>query len=73
MTVDEIHERFDSEWVLLGDPVVDDKLKVLSGTVLYHSKDREEVYKKAIELRVKRIATIYTGPTPEHIITRLLF
>ena len=61
LTRSEIEERFDSEWILVGDPETSDALEVLSGKVLWHSKDRDEVYRKAVELRPRRFATLYTG------------
>ena len=65
MTMEEIESQFDSEWVLIEDPRTDEGLKILSGRVLHHSKDRDEVYRKAVSLRPKRSALIYTGEIPE--------
>ena len=65
MTIAEIESQFDSEWVLIEDPKTDEDLKVLGGRVLHHSKDRDEVYRKAVSLRPKRSALIYTGEIPE--------
>ncbi|MGH7173967.1 MAG: hypothetical protein ACRELG_27135 [Gemmataceae bacterium] len=66
MTIAEINERFPSEWVLLNDPQTDANLEVVSGTVISHSKDRDEVDRKAMELPALRdIAIFYTGPFPE--------
>ena len=65
MTIEEIDSQFDSEWVLIEDPKTDEGLKVLGGRVLHHSKDRDEVYRKAVSLRPKRSALIYTGEIPE--------
>ncbi len=65
MTVTEIHSQFESEWVLVEDPETTDSLAVKAGKVLWHSKDREEVYRKAIELRPKRCAFLYTGKMPK--------
>jgi hypothetical protein len=65
MTIEEIESQFDSEWVLIEDPKTDEDLKVLGGKVLHHSKDRDEVYRKAVSLRPKRSALIYTGEIPE--------
>ena len=65
MTLEEIESQFDSEWVLIEDPNTDEDLKVLGGRVLHHSKDRDEVYRKAVSLRPKRSALIYTGEIPE--------
>jgi len=65
LTITEIESQFDSEWVLVGDPHTDETLQVQSGNVIYHSKDRDEVYRKAIELRPKRFAMLYTGSLPK--------
>ena len=65
MTIEEIDSQFESEWVLIEDPKTDEGLKVLGGRVLHHSKDRDEVYRKAVSLRPKRSALIYTGEIPE--------
>lgn len=65
MTIEEIEAQFDSEWVLIEDPQTDEKLKILGGRVLHHSRDRDEVYRKAVSLRPKRSAIVYTGEIPE--------
>lgn len=65
LTITEIQSQFDSEWVLVGDPHTDESLQVQGGKVIYHSKDRDEVYRKAIELRPKRFAMLYTGTLPK--------
>ena len=64
----EIQKRFDSEWILLEDPETDKGLKVKSGKVLWHSKDRDEVYRKARELRPKHSAVLYTGKLPQDMV-----
>jgi hypothetical protein len=61
LTLDEIKARFDSEWVLLDEPQASDALQVRAGKVLHHSKDRDEVYRKAVELKPKHFAVLYTG------------
>jgi hypothetical protein len=65
LSVAEIMSRFDSEWVLVEDVKTNDRLELQEGRVLWHSKDRDEVYRKAVELRPKCFATIYTGAIPE--------
>lgn len=47
MRVAEIQAKFESEWVLIDDPETDESLEVKGGKVLWHSKDRDEVYRKA--------------------------
>jgi len=65
LTVSQIEERFESEWVLVEDPQTSEALEVQSGKVRWHSKDRDEVYRKAVELRPKRFAVLYTGKMPQ--------
>ena len=65
LTAAEIEARFDSEWVLIEDPETDETLAVRRGTVRWHSKDRDEVYRKAVALRPRRFAILYTGKIPE--------
>ena len=66
LTLADIQARFPSEWVLIEDPEVDEHLEIIQGPVVWHSKDRDEVYQKAIDLRPKSAATLYTGPWPEN-------
>jgi hypothetical protein len=65
LTIAEIETSFDSEWVLLDEPQTNAELEVKKGRVLHHSKDRDEVYRKAIELKPKRFAMLFTGELPE--------
>jgi hypothetical protein len=59
LTLAEIEAQFAAEWVLIADPETNDALEVQRGTVLYHSKDRDEVYRAAVRLRPKRFAMVY--------------
>ena len=61
----EIQARFPSEWVLLEGPEPSEMLEVRSGKVLWHSRDRDDVYRKALELRPRHSAIVYTGTLPE--------
>lgn len=65
MNIAEIESTFESEWILVEDPETNKDLEVQRGKVRYHSKDRDEVYRKAVELRPKRFAMLYTGMIPE--------
>ena len=62
----EIQQRYDSQWILLEDPQTTETLEVKGGKVLWHSKDRDDVYKKAKELRPKHVAILYTGKIPKN-------
>ena len=65
LTAAQIETQFESEWVLVEDPQTDEALKVRRGKVRWHSKDRDEVYRKAVELRPSRFAILYTGKIPK--------
>ena len=65
LSISEIEAKFDSEWVLIEDPQTDEALKVHGGTVRCHGKDRDEVYRRAVEMRPKRFAIVYTGKMPQ--------
>lgn len=65
LTIKQIETQFASEWILVTDPRTNDSLEVQSGKVYWHSKDRDEVYRKAVELRAKRFAVLYTGKMPK--------
>jgi len=65
LTLAEIEAQFEAEWILLEDPQTNKSLEVQGGKVRYHSKDRDEVYRKAVELRPKRFAMLYTGKIPK--------
>ena len=44
LNINEIKHLYPNEWVLLGDPIMDEsKIDVLSGIPIYHSKDKKEV------------------------------
>jgi len=64
MNVAEMKERFPSEWLLIVDPETDEFLKVQRGNVIFHSKNRDEVYREAVRLHPRRFATLYTGRIP---------
>ncbi len=57
--------RYAPDWVLIAEPETDDKHAVLAGKVVFHSPDRDEVYRKAIELDLDRIAVRFLGSWPE--------
>jgi hypothetical protein len=44
ININDIKIRFPDEWVLLGNPEIDEKnQRILSGILLYHSPDKKEV------------------------------
>jgi hypothetical protein len=67
LTVEQIEARFAPDWVLIGEPQTDEDLSLRAGKVLFHSPDRDEVYRVARELRPGRFAVRYLGTWPENI------
>jgi len=60
----DIKSTYPDEWVLLGNPVMDDsKIDVLSGIPLFHSKDKKEVCYIGRDKTsdYDKITLIYTG------------
>jgi len=64
LTLSEIETQFISEWVLLGNPKTGESLEVQGGEILFHSKNRDEVYQKAVAMHPTRFAVLYTGTIP---------
>lgn len=60
----EMRDRFRGEWVLVADPETDAQSQVVAGKVLWHSKDRDELYRKARELGPRNSAILYFGEIP---------
>ena len=65
LSYSEIEEKIISEWVLIENPELTENLEIKRGKVLHHSKDRDEVYRKARELHPKHSAIVYTGTLPD--------
>jgi hypothetical protein len=65
LTMDEIKARYAPDWVLIGEPQMDELQRLRAGKVLFHSPDREEVYRKAIDLRPGHFAFRHLGDLPD--------
>jgi hypothetical protein len=68
MTIEELYKRFPSEWVLIDEVQADEHYQVLGGRVVYHGRERDEIYNKGGEFNLKGFAIRYTGETPENVI-----
>ena len=65
LSMRKIRSKFKDEWVLVENPELTKDLQVVRGKVVWHSKDRDEVYRKALELRPKSPAFLFTGKLPK--------
>jgi hypothetical protein len=64
ITISEIKNLYPNEWVLLGNPIMDEsKIDVLEGIPLFHSKDKKEVCYIGRDKTAgfDKITLIYTG------------
>lgn len=64
MTLAMVFEKFESEWVLLEDPELDENREIVTGKVLFHGKNRDEVDREMLAIRPRHGATLYTGSIP---------
>lgn len=65
MTLEEIKQQYPNEWVFIEFAELDEELKVMEGEVIAHSRDKEEIYKKLLELENEKIAIEITGDIPD--------
>ena len=68
LPITRIRSKYRNQWVLVGNSKLNKDLEVVSGDVIWHSKDRDEVYDKALELRPKHPALLYTGKLPKDMV-----
>jgi hypothetical protein len=64
LSIDEIKTQYPDQWVLVGNPEMDaDRLKILSATPIFHSKDKRELCYLGRDMTTgyKLISVIYTG------------
>jgi hypothetical protein len=66
LSIEEIKSRFPSEWVLIGEPQIDDLTRLRAGRVLFHNPVRDDVDRKVLELRLPYFAVRYFGTLPEN-------
>jgi hypothetical protein len=64
LTWNQIEDLYQDEWVLLEDPQSEENLQLLGGKLLWHSKSREEIGRKLLELRPESSALVYVGSPP---------
>jgi hypothetical protein len=75
LTIEQIRNQYPNQWVLVGNPEINDPevngsiiSKLLSGIVLYASKDKREIGFKAKDVRgaVAKTACVFTGEIPKN-------
>ncbi len=74
LTIAQIKEKYPNEWVLVGNPLLDEESvetivnRLISGIVLLHTKDKSEIGKKGFAARqgYNTATIIYTGEFPKN-------
>jgi hypothetical protein len=64
MTLAEIYRKYPNQWVLIENPRLTKALEVIEGTVVAHSKDVDDIYKKARTGKYSRVAYEFRGDIP---------
>ena len=67
-TMKELEALYSGEWVLLVNPKHIERLDRLRGELVFHSKDRDEVYKEAHKRKDAHTAIFYVGSLPEDLV-----
>lgn len=65
MTLAEIEDRFPDEWLLIDRPEMDEHDRLARGRVVFHGPDRDEVYRKALELPTPRDIAFHCTKKPD--------
>lgn len=61
----DIKKSYKDQWVLIEVEKVDKSFNIVEGEVLAHSKDKDEVYQKLLQIRPREFSIEYTGEVPE--------
>ena len=64
LTIEQIKQRYRDEWLLIGYTDLDENLNVLSGEVLAHAQDANDLYKLLPQYSDRPVAFEYVGEIP---------
>ena len=64
MKIEEIKKKYKDNWVLIKVIKIDKLNRPIEGEVIFHSKNRDEVYAKMKKIR-GHTYTVYTGEIPK--------
>jgi len=68
LTLEQMKKQFDGEWVLVGDPELTEMNEVVRGKVLCHCRERDELYRKALELKPTSSAILCFKEIPDDVV-----
>jgi len=61
----QIKKKYTGNWILIDDVKVNGNMNVMEGNVIYFHPDKENVYKKLLELKPKKSTIEFAGDIPE--------
>jgi hypothetical protein len=65
MTLEEIEQNYDGQWVLIAYTETDEDLQVVKGKVIAHSANKEDIYQALADAGEQPLAIEYMGQVPE--------
>ena len=65
LSIEEIRSRYAGEWLLISYAELDEQMNTVSGQVLAHSPNRDEIYRQLLFAKGKSVAVDYAGTVPE--------
>lgn len=66
LTMEEIENKYDGEWVLIEDVESNEQLEIIRGKITYHGKDKNELHRRAMKSKSKHLASLFIGkPDPK--------
>ena len=70
LTIDQMHDRYPDQWLLVANTKTDENLELLEGEVIAHSIDCEQIYSAIARERKTRTGNLsieYTGTIPDNL------
>jgi hypothetical protein len=64
LTIEQIKQQYQDEWLLIGYADLDENLNVLSGEVLAHAQNANDLYKLLPQYSDRPVAFEYVGEIP---------
>jgi hypothetical protein len=69
LTIDQMHDRYPNQWLLVANTKTDENLELLEGEVIAHSTDCEKIYTaiaRERKIRTGNLSIEYTGTIPDN-------
>lgn len=71
LTIDQMHDRYPDQWLLVANTKTDENLELLEGEVIAHAIDCEQIYSAIAHERKTRTGNLsieYTGTIPDNLV-----